>query len=133
MPNVFGRDCVLGIDVAVHQGQIDWRAVAACRQFAYLKASGGDGGLYTDRTYATNAAATAGLLPRGAYHFLGLGDGATQADRFLDATGGYDGLELPPLVDFEPQPNGTRTPTSVLTGFVDRRSEERRVGKECRL
>ena len=120
MPNVFGRDCVLGIDVAVHQGQIDWRQVAACRQFAYLKASGGDGGLYTDRTYATNAAATAGLLPRGAYHFLGLGDGAAQADRFLDATGGYAGLELPPLVDFEPQPNGTRTPTSVLTGFVDR-------------
>ena len=120
MPNVFGRDCVLGIDVSRWQGAIDWRQVAACRQFAYLKASGGDGGLYTDRTYATNAAATAGLLPRGAYHFLGLGDGATQADRFLDATGGYDGLELPPLVDFEPQPNGTRTPTSVLVGFVDR-------------
>lgn len=120
MTNVFGRDCVLGIDVSRWQGAIDWRAVAACRQFAYLKASGGDRGLYTDPTYAGHAAATAGLLPRGAYHFLGLGDGATQADRFLDATGGYDGLELPPLVDFEPQPNGTRTPTSVLTGFVDR-------------
>ena len=45
------------------QGAIDWRAVAARRQFAYLKASGGDRGLYTDPTYAGHAAATAGLLP----------------------------------------------------------------------
>lgn len=123
MPNVLGRDCVLGIDVSRYQGTIDWRAVAACRQFAYLKASGGDGGLYTDPTYATNAAATAGLLPRGAYHFLGLGDGAAQADRFLAATNGYAGLELPPLVDFETQPGGARTPTSVLVAFVNRLHE----------
>ena len=126
MPQVLGRDCVLGIDVSRWQGRIDWPQVAACRQFAYIKASGGDGGVYTDPTYAGNVAASAGLLPRGAYHFLGTGDGAAQADRFLDATGGYP-LELPPAVDFEPLPGGARPTGAVLAGFVDRLHE--RLGR----
>ena len=38
MITVTGRDCVLGIDVSVYQPTIDWPTVAACRQFAYVKA-----------------------------------------------------------------------------------------------
>lgn len=99
-----GRDCVLGVDVSVYQTSIDWNAVAACRQFAVIKASGGDGrgwSNYPDGMFAAHRANSRGHLPRGAYHFLGGGNGAAQADYFVRATGGYQDLELPPVVDVE--------------------------------
>src|SRR5689334_19896361 len=58
-----------GIDVASHQGAIDWEAVAGDHMaFAYIKAT--EGGDFTDDRFAENwdAAGAAGL-DRGAYHF----------------------------------------------------------------
>src|SRR5690348_13866199 len=91
----------LGIDVSAYQPVVDWNVVASVRQLAYLKASGGDAGIYTDGTFATKAFASKGKLPRGAYHFLGPDDGAGQARHFVQVTNGYTDLELPPVVDYE--------------------------------
>src|SRR3954453_12196349 len=61
-----------GVDVSNHQGEIDWRPVAADdMSFAYIKAT--EGGDFIDDRFRPNwdGAAAAGL-DRGAYHFFTL-------------------------------------------------------------
>lgn len=119
MTTVGGRDCVLGVDIAVYQPAVDWRAVAAARQFAVIKASGGDGGLYVDGQFAAHRSGSAGLLPRAAYHFLGDGQGDAQADLFVRTTGGYAGFELPPVVDVETYNSGRSRPSlATVRDFI---------------
>ena len=90
-----------GIDVSHHQGEIDWRTVAANDiSFAYIKAT--EGGDFTDDRFRANwrGAAAAGL-PRGAYHFFTLcTPGEAQARHFL-RTVPNDPKALPPAVDLE--------------------------------
>ena len=94
-----------GVDVASHQGQPDWRAVAASGvAFAFTKATGGT--WYTNPTFARNwlGIRDAGLA-RGAYHYAFEssgqplpGDGPeAEADYFaraLERAGGVDAGDL---------------------------------------
>lgn len=78
-----------GIDVSRWQGVIDWNAVKGATDFAIIKSSGGDDGLYTDSQFARNRdeARRTGIL-RGFYHFAGgVYSGEREADYFVDAVG----------------------------------------------
>lgn len=90
-----------GIDVASHQGTIDWARVAGDDiGFAYVKAT--EGADFVDPAFRRNwdGAAAAGL-DRGAYHFFTLcRPGAAQAANFLRAVPA-DPAALPPAVDVE--------------------------------
>lgn len=89
-----------GIDVASHQGTIDWEQVAADDiGFAYVKAT--EGGDFTDRAFAANwAGVQAAGLDHGAYHFFTLcTPGAEQAEHLLDVV--PDTGTLPHAVDLE--------------------------------
>ncbi|MEO3389006.1 GH25 family lysozyme [Mesorhizobium sp. CAU 1741] len=117
-PVVVGADFeqVIGIDVSTYQGQIDWTKVATqgtsdgeVAGFAYIRATHDDAG--TDHRFTANWAASAGHLPRGAYHYFrahGQPDQMRgQVDHFintLQAAGGPG--ELPPMVDIESLPAG---------------------------
>lgn len=114
-----------GIDVAAHQGTIDWSAVEGDGiSFAYLKAS--EGGDFVDRRFASNwhDAAAAGL-DRGAYHFFTLcRSGADQARHFLD-TVPVDPEALAPAVDLELAGNCSERPSRAavsreVDAFLDR-------------
>lgn len=99
-----------GVDVSAHQGEIDWRRVAADEiQFAYIKAS--EGGTFTDARFRVNwAAAGAAGLDRGAYHFFTLcRSGGEQARHFL-AVAPPDPRALRPAVDLELSGNCSRRP-----------------------
>jgi lysozyme len=90
-----------GIDVASHQGEIDWARVAADDiDFAYIKAT--EGGDFVDDRFETNwEGAGAAGLDRGAYHFFTLcRPGDEQAAHFV-ATVPLDADALPPVVDLE--------------------------------
>jgi hypothetical protein len=118
---VGGHDCELGIDVAVYQPAIDWPGVeTANRLFTVNKASGGDGALYKDPTFDAHHANAAGHVHRSAYHFLGMGGGASQADALIRATNGLKDLDLPPLVDYETYGNHGqyRPSTNDLADFL---------------
>ena len=90
-----------GIDVSVHQGEVDWPKVAADDvRFAYLKAT--EGGDLVDRTFERSwtDARRAGLRV-GAYHFFTLcRPAADQAANFLRVAPPLAGA-LPPAVDLE--------------------------------
>lgn len=91
----------LGIDVSHHQGDIDWRRVAADGvAFAYIKAS--EGGTVADARFRENwTGSDAAGVRRGAYHFFTLcRSGAEQAEHFL-RTVPRDPSALPPAVDLE--------------------------------
>jgi len=109
---------VQGVDVSRHQGDIDWRALAATDiRFAYIKAS--EGADYADPLFAAHwrGAGEAGLK-RGAYHFFTLcKSGLAQAANFLrTAPRG----ELPPAVDLEHKGPCRRGPTMAdVPGEVD--------------
>lgn len=113
-----------GVDVSAHQGQIDWRRVAADGiEFAYIKAS--EGGDFTDSRFAENwrAAGEAGL-DIGAYHFFTLcRPGDEQARHFL-AVAPPDPRALAPAVDLEVAGNCSRRPAASdvetqLRAFLD--------------
>jgi len=113
-----------GIDVASHQGEIDWQRVAEDDiEFAYIKAT--EGGDFTDDHFATNweGAAAAGL-DRGAYHFFTLcTPGEAQAEHFLSVVPD-DRDELPPAVDLELAGNCSDRPSNddlqrELQAFLD--------------
>ncbi|TGQ66767.1 lysozyme [Mesorhizobium sp. M00.F.Ca.ET.186.01.1.1] len=92
---------VRGIDVSHHQGQIDWRRVAADDvAFAVIKAT--EGGDHVDDAFAGNLrAARAAGLAVGAYHFFTFcRPGADQAKNFISVVP-RDGPLLPPVVDIE--------------------------------
>jgi lysozyme len=99
-----------GVDVSAHQGEIDWRRVAADDiEFAYIKAS--EGGGFTDSRFGQNwrPAGKAGL-DRGAYHFFTLcRPGGEQARHFL-AVAPPEPRTLAPAVDLELAANCSRRP-----------------------
>ncbi len=100
---------VEGIDVSNHNGNIDWKKVAADnKKFTFVLAS--DGTDFSNPKYSEqyHGAKDAGLIA-GAYHFARPddSDGATQANRFLDIMDyKNDGKTLPPVLDLEVDPNG---------------------------
>lgn len=101
-----------GIDVSNHQGEIDWKRVAADDiEFAYIKAT--EGGDFTDARFAQNweAAAAAGL-DHGAYHFFTLcTPGNAQARHFLSVVP-PGSQALPPAVDLELAGNCAARPSN---------------------
>ncbi|MEC0125362.1 GH25 family lysozyme [Paenibacillus pabuli] len=103
---------VQGIDVSRYQGKIDWLAVKADkREFAFIKAT--EGQTYTDPNFVANVkgALSAGLMV-GTYHFLrATSAAAAKAEaahyaKSLEEIGGAKALQLPPVMDYENNPNG---------------------------
>lgn len=91
---------VRGIDVSVHQGEIDWNLLIASTKidFAFVKAS--EGARLRDHRFAQNWSASQGKIARGAYHFFTFcSPGDDQAKNFLSAASRAG--ELPPAVDIE--------------------------------
>lgn len=104
-----GRECVVGADVSRWQGDIDWSRFPDT--FAFIKASGGDAGLYVDGKYARNAAMCG--VPWGPYHFASnaQNNAVTEANYFCDLILGSPwallppNRKLPPVLDWEPTRN----------------------------
>ncbi|MDK8193955.1 glycoside hydrolase family 25 protein [Paenibacillus sp. UMB7766-LJ446] len=103
---------VQGIDVSRYQGNIDWQKVKADkREFVFIKAT--EGQTYTDPNFVSNVkcALSAGLLV-GTYHFLrAISAAAAKSEaahyaKSLEAVGGAKALQLPPVMDYENNPNG---------------------------
>ncbi|WP_095086608.1 glycoside hydrolase family 25 protein [Mesorhizobium sophorae] len=106
-----GKYPVRGIDVSHHQGQIDWRRVAADDvAFAVIKAT--EGGDHVDDAFSTNLRkARAAGLAVGAYHFFTFcRPGADQAKNFISVVP-HDQPLLPPVVDIEFGGNCPQRPT----------------------
>lgn len=103
---VAGKECVMGVDVSRWQGNINYDAFPL--EFAFIKASGGDGGLYQDPMYTRNAAGW--KTPYGTYHFASLGayDPNVEADFYCNVilNSPWASLpasrKLPPVLDWEP-------------------------------
>ena len=117
-----GEGEVYGVDVSNHQGDIDWRAVAADDvEFAYIKAT--EGGDFVDRRFEENwKEAGAAGVGRGAYHFFTLcRSGADQARNFLrTATATLAEAELPPALDLELGGNcRARPPVDQVNAEID--------------
>lgn len=78
-----------GIDVSRWQGVINWDLVKAQTNFAIIKSSGGDGGLYADSQFARNKAEArrVGIL-HGFYHYAGgVNSPEAEADQFVNTVG----------------------------------------------
>jgi lysozyme len=114
-----------GFDLSAGDGKVDFqKAKAAGITFMYTKASQ----RVVDATYYRNmdGGKSVGFL-RGAFHYLDLGESElTQADRFINTIKNDIG-ELPPVLDFEQDPNGLSFPSmtkSIRQGkawnFVDK-------------
>ncbi|MCW8382425.1 GH25 family lysozyme [Streptomyces justiciae] len=94
---------VQGIDVSRHQGNLEWKKLAAAQQFVLIKASQGTH-LVDDRLRTNMEGARSAGIIRSAYHYLSLdADGKTQAKHFLATAHavGYTGTgpgELPPIL-----------------------------------
>lgn len=104
------QESVLGMDVASHQGNVDWRHWwNEGMRFAYVKATEGTG--YTNPYFAQqyNGSYDVGMI-RGAYHFAlpDRSSGAAQARYFVNNGGGWsgDGMTLPGALDMEYNPYG---------------------------
>jgi GH25 family lysozyme M1 (1,4-beta-N-acetylmuramidase)/LAS superfamily LD-carboxypeptidase LdcB len=96
-------DMVPGIDVAHHQGIIDWARVAAAGvRFAYMKCT--EGATWQDPQFAANwARSLANGIPRGAYHLLKRPTSSTaaaQVQNFLTNVT-FQAGDLPPFLDVE--------------------------------
>ncbi|TLX09731.1 GH25 family lysozyme [Rhizobium sp. MHM7A] len=103
---------IQGIDVSHHQGDIDWKTVAAqpSVRFAIMKAT--EGGDHKDSRFAENwqRAGDAGVV-RGAYHFFTFcRPGKDQAQNFL-ATVPKAPQTLPIAIDLEFVGNCNKVPT----------------------
>ena len=104
-----GHDCVTGADVSRWQGDIDWGRFPD--SFAFIKATGGDGGLYVDGKFARNAAQCP--APWGPYHFASAAafNAVAEANHFCDVILGSPWAllpstrKLPPVLDWEPTRN----------------------------
>ena len=105
-----------GIDVAHHQGTIDWQRVARDGiAVAYIKAT--EGGDLIDPSFIANwrGADDAGIV-RGAYHFFTLcRTGVDQARFFVDTVNGAgaDPSAMAPAVDLELAGNCGKRPTGA--------------------
>lgn len=103
-----------GIDVSIHQGDIDWMQVAEDGiDFAYIKAS--EGGDFRDQRFAANWRGASEVdIDRGAYHFFTLcTDGEQQARNFLSVAT-PDREALRPAVDLELVGNCNRRPSAAM-------------------
>jgi len=92
---------VMGIDISVHQGKIDWKLVADNKvSFAFLKATEGES--FIDKNFEDNwQKARKENIVVGAYHFFRFNkDGKIQAKNYI-ANVTLDENDLPPVVDFE--------------------------------
>lgn len=103
---------IQGIDVSHHQGDIDWKTVAAQPnvRFAIMKAT--EGGDHKDSRFADNwqRAGDAGMV-RGAYHFFTFcRPGKDQAQNVLATVPRQPGI-LPITVDLEFVGNCNKVPT----------------------
>lgn len=104
---------LLGIDVSRHQGEIDWRKVAAAGvRFAWIKAT--EGGDWRDATFARNwtEARTAGVK-RGAYHFMSWCRPAAEQAAWFVANVPADAEALPPVLDLEWTPASRACPDKL--------------------
>jgi lysozyme len=95
---------VLGIDVSIHNGAINWQKVAQDPQtikFVYAKAT--EGSTLRDTSFSANrAGANAVGLPVGAYHFYSLTTPPVrQAHNFVSVVEHLNVGDLPPVLDFE--------------------------------
>lgn len=77
-----------GADISMWQGWIVWDQFEPATNFVFIKATGGDNGLYTDSKFYFNRdeARRKGLY-RGFYHFAGGGDPVVEADYLIDKVG----------------------------------------------
>lgn len=77
---------------------IDWQTVKSTGvNYVIMKAT--EGGTYTDPVYALHKANSAGILPRGSYHFWRQNvDAKTQAAHYWQVAGKMD---MPPVLDVE--------------------------------
>ncbi|MDR0790364.1 MAG: lysozyme [Bacteroidales bacterium] len=92
---------VQGIDVASHQGKINWKAVADSDiRFAFIKAT--EGTDFADTSFTRNQKeAKANGIQVGAYHFFRFNkDGKPQAECFIRNVK-PEQMDLPPIVDIE--------------------------------
>jgi len=85
-----------GIDISRWQGVIDWNTVKSQVDFAIIKASGGDDGLYPDGQFVRNRDEARRLnIPRGYYHFAGgVYSPEQEAQHFANVVGGLQKGEL---------------------------------------
>lgn len=121
-----------GIDVSHHQGNIDWRGVAASGiSFAFIKATQNR----MDTMYIKNitAARAAGLLV-GAYHFLD--NSVTVPDQARAAAGKFyaailagGGVDLPPVLDYESKAPGVTAAQATAVAAAFLQEIERLTGK----
>lgn len=91
-----------GVDVSRYQGQINWDLLKSEVDFAIIKASGGDDGLYQDGLFSRNKseARRVGIL-HGFYHFAGgVHSPEEEADHFINTIGGLEQGEII-VLDFE--------------------------------
>ncbi len=128
VPDIYPGDLGDHPNYAALKGAVaNGKIVAGC----YLKASEGLGwGRNNEAWFARGWRALGDLgIRRGAYHFLRFNqDGAAQAeyfDRMIREAGGWNGLELAPMLDVEAGGQGTWVPTAELTrlcvmGFIQR-------------
>ncbi len=103
----------LGIDVAHHQGDIDWARVAASGvRFAWIKAT--EGGDYRDDAFRRNwLGAEAAGVRRGAYHFVYWCRAAADQANWFVANVPADPGALPPVLDVEWNPDSRSCPGKV--------------------
>ncbi len=111
-----------GIDLSHHQGPVDWERVAADGiEFVWLKAT--EGATYTDPTYADHRrrAAEAGLQVGGYHYFSICGDGAAQAEHFVQVVGDQSDATtwLAPALDVELDPACEPTRAELLARLRD--------------
>lgn len=85
-----------GIDISRWQGVIDWDKVKKAKEFAIIKASGGDDGLYPDGQFVRNRDEARRVgIPRGFYHFAGgVFTPEREAQHFASVVGGLQKGEL---------------------------------------
>jgi lysozyme len=116
---------IQGIDISVHQGEIDWAKIdRRSVNFVFIKAT--EGGDFRDRQFERNwlGAKSAGIS-RGAYHFFTFCKaGALQAQNFID-TVPLDRAALPPVIDLEFSGNCQRRPSQSeldreLTAYIQK-------------
>lgn len=92
---------VIGIDVASHQGEINWEEVYASKvNFAFIKATEGE--TFVDKKFEYNfSQAKKNNIIVGAYHFFRFNkNGKEQAYNFINNVQ-LDSLSLPPVLDVE--------------------------------
>ncbi|MDE5665865.1 GH25 family lysozyme [uncultured Duncaniella sp.] len=114
---------IIGIDISAHNGEIDFRKVAADGiSFVIIKAT--EGGTFKDRRFIDNLreARKAGLKV-GAYHFFRFDTpGYMQGLNFLNSLQSRE-LDLPLIIDIEEWANPNSQPTPMvlnrLTEMID--------------